>query len=87
MDFMWRALFFLLFGPLIFGIAVHVFLCFMITILPWILALAILTGVAVGVSAGFVIRWRRPRPGGTGRPPELPLGAHRVRRPRGVDQR
>jgi hypothetical protein len=66
---------------------VQIFLCLMITILPWILALAILTGVAAGLSAGFVIRRRYPIPGGTGRPPELPLGAHRVRRPRGVDRR
>ncbi len=87
MDFVWRALFFLIFGPLIVGIALQVFLALMITILPWLLTLAILMGVAAGLSAGFVIRRGLSRRGGTGAPPELPPGGSRVRRPRGVDQR
>jgi hypothetical protein len=88
MDFIWRALFILIFGPLILGVALQMLVCFVVAVLPWLIALAVVAGTAAGLAAGFVLRRKLEGQHGAGQPtPGLPLGTHRVRRPRGVDRR
>jgi hypothetical protein len=58
----------------------QMFMVFLAAILPWIIGFAVLTGLVAGVSAGLVMRQRRPPSNGGNLPPG---GAPPVKRPRG----
>lgn len=75
----------LIFAPLLICLALSAVLGVLAAVLPWVVGLAIVAGLAAGVSAGLVLRrrlpprFRGPLPsGGT------VFGGEPIRRPRGV---
>ena len=80
-----KLLFIVILGPVLVGIALQLFVGLVTAVLPWLIFLAVIAGVAAGLSAGLVVR-RRLLPSGQGSPlpPGGPaLGSWRVRRSRG----
>ena len=75
----------LIFAPLLLCLALQAVVGVFAAVLPWVIGLAVIAGLAAGVSAGLGVRRRLPlRNGGAELPPGAPpLGAYRVRRPRG----
>ena len=75
----------LLFAPLLICLALSAVLGVLAAVLPWVIGLAVIAGLAAGVSAGFVLRRRLPP---SIRGPLPPGGAsfagEPIRRPRGV---
>ena len=84
-DVLMKVLLFLIFGPVLICIGLHLLVVTIAAILPWLIFLAVIAGIAAGLSAGLVVR-RRLLPSGQGSPlpPGGPaLGSWRVRRSRG----
>ncbi len=76
-----KLLLFIILAP----IAFQLFVGLAAAVLPWLIALAVIAGVAAGLSAGLVLR-RRLLPPGQGNPllpGSQPLGPWRTRRPGG----
>ena len=66
------------------GIALQLVVGLAVAVLPWLIALSVIAGVAAGISAGLVLRRRLPpRNAGPPLPSTTPLGSYRIRRPRG----
>jgi len=76
----------LLFAPLLICLALSAVLGVLAAVLPWVIGLAVIAGLAAGVSAGLVLRRRLPlRNGGGPLPPGGQfIGQEPIRRPRGV---
>lgn len=75
----------LVFAPLLICLALQMVLGVLVVVLPWVIALAVITGLAAGVSAGLVLRRRLPlRNGGRLPPGGSFVGQDPIRRPRGV---
>lgn len=85
MEFVWRTLFLLVFGPLLLVLAAQILLGLLVAILPWLIALAVITGVAAGLTAGLVMRRRLPPPG-RALPGDYEVRGEPIRRPRGRDR-
>ena len=85
MDWLWKFLIFLLFGPALFLVGLHMLLVVLAALLPYLVLLAVIAGVTAGLTAALVLRRRLPpRNGGNPLPPGAPpLGPYRVRRPHG----
>jgi len=79
-----KLLLLIILGPVILGLALQVFVGLATAVLPWLIVLALIAGVAAGLSAGLVVRRRLLPPGqGSPLPPGGPaLGPWRVRRSR-----
>ncbi len=75
----------LIFAPLLVCLALQATVGVLAVLLPWLIGLSIIAGLVAGVSAALVLRRRLPlRNGGSETPPGTPpLGAYRVRRPKG----
>ena len=80
-----KLLFFVILAPLLVGIALQLFVGLATAVLPWLIALAAIAGMAAGLSAGLVLRRRLLPPGqGSPLPPGgQPLGPWHTRRPSG----
>lgn len=76
----------LIFAPLLICLALSAVLGVLAVVLPWVIGLAVIAGLAAGVSAGLVLRRRLPlRNGGGSLPPGGSfIGQDPIRRPRGV---
>ena len=76
-----KVLVLLLLAPIVLACALQV----LFIVLPWLVLLAAVAGIAAGLSAGLLLRRRLPpRPGNNRLRPGAPsLGAYRIRRPRG----
>jgi len=76
----------LLFAPLLLCLLLQATIGVLAAVLPWVIALAVIAGLAAGVSAAFVLRRRLPlRNGGGPLPPGGQfIGQEPIRRPRGV---
>lgn len=76
----------ILFAPLLICLALSAVLGVLAAVLPWVIGLAIIAGLAAGVSAGFVLRRRLPLRNGGGSLPHggTNFGGEPIRRPRGV---
>lgn len=76
----------LIFAPLLICLALQATLGVLMAVLPWLIGLAVISGLVAGLSAAFVLRRRLPLRNGGGPPP--PGGAsfagEPIRRPRGV---
>jgi hypothetical protein len=95
-DFFWRGLFLILFGPLIFAVALHMILAAFIVMLPWLLLFAVVIGVTAGIAAALILSWRFGSRTQRSFPPrndaylpseDLPPDPAPVRRPRGARRR
>ena len=75
----------LIFAPLLLCLALQATLGVLAAVLPWLIGLSVIAGIAAGLSAAMVLRRRLPlrNRGGQIPPGAPPLGAYRVRRPRG----
>jgi len=85
MDWIFKFLLIIVLAPVAIALVAQVAMVLVIAILPWLIALAVITGLAAGVSAGFVLRRRLPlRNGGRLPPGGSFVGQDPIRRPRGV---
>jgi len=84
-DALMKVLLLLIFGPVLICIGLQLLVVTIAAILPWLIFLALIAGIAAGLSAGLVVRRRLLPPGqGSPLPPGGPaLGSWRVRRSRG----
>lgn len=75
-----------MFAPLLLCLAFSAVLGVLAVVLPWVIGLAVIAGLAAGVSAGLVLRRRLPlRNGGGPLPPGgASFAGEPIRRPRGV---
>ena len=76
----------LIFAPLLLCLALSAVIGILAAVLPWVIALAVIAGLAAGVSAALVLRRRLPlRNGGGPLPPGgASFAGEPIRRPRGV---
>ncbi|MGH9463944.1 MAG: hypothetical protein ACRD1X_22300 [Vicinamibacteria bacterium] len=76
----------LIFAPFLICLALSAVLGVLAAVLPWVIGLAVIAGLAAGVSAGLVLRRRLPLRNGSGRLPPGGAGftGEPIRRPRGV---
>ncbi|MBI3825647.1 MAG: hypothetical protein HY294_06615 [Candidatus Rokubacteria bacterium] len=76
----------LIFAPLLVCLVLQATVGVLAALLPWLIGLSVIAGLAAGVSAALVLRRRLPlRNGSADLPPGAPpLGTYRVRRPRGA---
>jgi len=83
-----KLLFLVILAPVLVGIALQLVVGLAVAVLPWLIALSVIAGLAAGISAGLVLRRRLPPPdAGPLLPPTTPLGSYRIRRPRGPVRR
>ena len=84
-DLLVKVLLFLIFGPVLICIGLQLLVGIIVAALPWLILLAVITGIVAGLSAGLVVRPRLLPPGqGSPLPPgSSPLGPWRIRRPSG----
>jgi ABC-type multidrug transport system permease subunit len=80
-EWLLRAMVFVLLAPIVLACVLQIFFI----ILPWLVVLMAVCGIAGGLGAGLLLRRRLPPRSGTNQLPQgtQPLGAYRVRRPRG----
>lgn len=75
----------LIFAPLLLCLLLQATIGVLAALLPWVIALAVIGGLAAGVSAGLVLRRRLPlRHGGSFPPGGVSFAGEPIRRPRGV---
>jgi hypothetical protein len=75
----------LLFAPLLICLAFRAVLGVLAAVLPWVIALSVIAGLAAGVSAGLVLRRRLPpRIRGPLPPGGAAFAGEPIRRPRGA---
>jgi hypothetical protein len=75
----------LIFAPLLICLALQAALGVLVAVLPWLVGLAVVAGLAAGVSAALVLRRRLPVRNGSPLPPGgAVFGGEPIRRPRGV---
>ncbi len=80
-----KAMLILMFAPLVLCLIFQWATAIVVTILPWLIALAVLVGLTAGLSAGLAIRKRLPpRWDGGSMPSGTHSGAYRTRRERGI---
>ena len=77
----------LMLAPFILGITLQVLMGVTVAILPWLLLAAVIAGLVAGVTGAVIVSRRLPPTGGTTPlpPGTPPLGAYRIRRPRGAN--
>jgi hypothetical protein len=74
----------LLLAPIAFCLVGQAVAAILGSLLPWLIGLGVLAATVAGATAGLALRRRLPsRPPGSS---DDPLGAHRVRRPRGTSR-
>lgn len=85
MEWLIKLLVVLMIAPFVVCLALQLAVAVMGALLPWVLVVGAIAGIAAGVSAALVLRRRLPVAGRTTPlpPGAPPLGAYRVRRPRG----
>jgi len=75
----------LIFAPLLVCLVLQATIGVLAVLLPWVIALAVVAGLAAGVSAGLVLRRRLPLRNGVHLPPGgASFTGEPIRRPRGV---
>ncbi len=84
LEWVLKGFFIMIFGPLLLALVIHSVIGLLALVLPWLILLAVVTGVTAGLTAGLVLRRRlAPRGGIQALPPGTRFHGEPVRRPRG----
>jgi hypothetical protein len=81
MDWLIKLLFFVMLAPFFGCLLLQLVTAAVVALLPWVIGLTVLMGLAIGIGVGLARRLRlSPRPHDRFPPGEIP----RIRRPRGI---